>query len=305
MKLSKATTSLTTVAIFLTFILFAAILGTHPLPDKRSTAKHLRFPRGRLHALLHRQNLSHGALHSPLRLHLAALFRSRAVAIVGVAAGHDVRSFASAGYRVHAIEPGTKYIRRLQADKMLHPWWALTVYPFAAAASSNARRSVNYLSEQVASEVTTRRVDELVTERLAVLSVDVQGVEAEVLRGASRLLPDKVDSLFVEINACYAETLEVFRLLDRDYVMFDFVPRGNLSVRNGLNELQHVYDQRRPERFEEYQKWLCERSREKFEWVQTDVMAVRRDLIGEVWKELGQMGVKYCGQQNIFCNVIA
>lgn len=304
MKLGNRQVTLPAIAFFLGCVLLVTFnLG--PSKDDSQISTPSNFPRGYLHDLLYRQNLSHSALHSPLRLHLTALFRPRTVAIVGVAEGHDARSFAAAGYRVHAIEPGVKFVRQLSADSERNPWWTLIVHPFAAAAQSNGERSVKYLFETVASEVPTRRVDELVTERLAVLSVDVQGAEPGVLRGASGLLPDKVDSLWVEINACYPQTLHVLRLLDRDYVLFDFVPRGNASVGEGRMMVKHAFDVKRPARFDDYQKWLCAYNGTKFNWLQTDVMAVRRDIVGTVWQDLGKMAERYCGHQHIFCNIEA
>lgn len=225
--------------------------------------------------------------------------------MIGVEFGGDVLSFAAAGYRVHAVEPGVKYANRLSSFVAKNPALDVHVYPFAATERSHETLSIDNQKERVATNVQTRRLDHLVKERLAVLSVDVQGGEPTVLKGASNLLPNFVDSLVVEISGCYKQTLQVMKLLDDHYVLFDFVPRGDANPRGrkGHEDFRHMYKRERPSKFEMYDKWLCDRSNGKLRWVQTDLLAVRRDLVDGVWEELSTLGTRYCGKQGIFCTM--
>lgn len=221
--------------------------------------------------------------------------------------GGDVRAFAAAGYRVHAVEPGYDYATQLRDIVTRRPEWDVVVHNFAATEQSNQTLSIDNQKQRVATNVYTRRLDHLITETLAVLSIDVQGAEPQVLRGASALMPDRVESLVVEVSGCRPQTLEVLRLLDRDYVLFDFVPRGDANRLGGhgqgKEDFRHMYDGKRPGRFDLFDKWLCSKQGGKLRWVQTDVLAVRRDKIAGVWDNLSKMGDRYCGKQGILCAI--
>lgn len=73
-------------------------------------------------------------------------------------------------------------------------------------------------------------------------------------------------------------------MLDEEYVLFDFVPWGRALSKNwqqrdekGFSLLYNAKG--RPGSFDAHFKWLCNERRSRFEWVQTDLVAIRRDLV--------------------------
>lgn len=155
-----------------------------------------RFPRGHIHRTLYDQRLSHLAFHSgSLKPALARLVSdppratASSVAVVGVEWGAEVVDLAEVGYHVYAFEPVGKFVTHLEATLKENPHLNVTLLPIAAVAERNAGNiTLEYGNAGVKEEVRTGVVDDFVEGELAVLSVDVQGSELEVLKGAKRLL---------------------------------------------------------------------------------------------------------------------
>lgn len=143
-----------------------------------------------------------------------------------------------------------------------------------------------YHNDNVSERVATRKLDDLVHEPLAVLSVDVQGDEYHVLQGALHLLRRYfVNSLWIEAIACNDKVWHLLHLLGDDYVLFDFVPWGKLKGDTG-NDIpksrpSFAYEPNRPSDVGEYLHWMCERKESRYHWLQTDFVAVRKQLVDE------------------------
>lgn len=263
-------------------------------------------PHGEIHPLLHAQSLSHFAFHSvPIQRALASFFKPRTVTIVGVEWGTDVIHFAKSGYRVFAVEPATKFITHLQRLMKENPKWDITILPFAAA-NQTGWLSLEYDNERIVERVPTARLDDYVNEDLAVLSADIQGDEYSVLQGSVNLLQNRTASIWVEAIACNEQVLDVLNMLNKDYVIFDFVPWGK--------SLQHppednvpkrhdsfVFSPDRPRRFREYFDWLCHQKTTGFRWLQTDILAVRRHLVRDVWSQLSRVASDNCDGVHTNC----
>lgn len=153
------------------------------------------FPRGHVHRTLYDQRLSHLAFHSgDLKPALARLVSDPAtsaasVAVVGVEWGAEVVALAEIGFHVYAFEPVAKFVAHLEEVLKEKPHLNVTVLPIAAVAERNVGNvTLEYPNAGVSESVASGIVDDFVKGELAVLSIDVQGNELEVLQGAKHLL---------------------------------------------------------------------------------------------------------------------
>lgn len=257
--------------------------------------------RGHLGGTLLSQGLSHVAFHAPAtKLLLARLLGgpSRSVGVVGVEWGAEATLFAQRGYTVHAFEPMPAFhaalakriaINAARAAEGVEQKWDVRLHQIAAGAESSGSMDVRYQGRST--RVQRGRIDAYVRGELDVLSVDIQGGELDVLRGAKGLLgPDGARSLWVEVFPCNARALGVLQLLDKDYAIFDFMPWGLPLERRGggVNETMSLDKHsswfgdsggRRPAEFKRYYDWFCRASHRRFAWIQSDILAVRRDLL--------------------------
>lgn len=216
---------------------------------------------------------------------------NEAVAVAGVSFGAEVLRFAKQGRRVFAFEPMPDSVSRLQKI-MDSAQPKLDIQLFAVATSDKygpgefLEVAYNRKSKRVAAE----RMDRLVPQNvnISVLSVDIQGAEFAAIRGASGFLP-RVKSLWIEIFGCGKENLKLFEYLDDQYVLFDFAPWGEpkgkswekdpaTSKSKMFEREAFLFSASRPGDYVGYLKWLCDTRREKFNWLQTDIVAIRRDL---------------------------
>lgn len=243
--------------------------------------------RGIISDVLYRQGLSHVAFHSVLfKLHLAKLILStKRVAVVGVEWGDEVRAFGAAGYEVHAFEPLSKFHDNAKQVAEASGW-NVHMYKVAAGSTSGGELRLKY-QRNVVEVVKRARLDDYLNVELDVLSIDIQGNEYDVLQGAENLINSgKVRSLWIEVFPCNPKVEQIVNTLDRNYVIFDFVPWGKLS--DGSN-LQSSWTARsdavemgwntRPSAIKPYLSWLCKSWKRGFEWSQSDIVAVRRDLV--------------------------
>ncbi len=225
------------------------------------------------------------AFHSNLfKLRLASLVKQyNRVAVVGVEWGSEVRALGSAGYEVHAFEPLTKFHTHTK-NIATSAGWNVHMYKVAAGATSGGTIELKY--DGFVDNAKLAKVDDFLSSKLDVLSVDIQGNEYDVLVGARNLISGgKVRSLWIEIFPCNPKVNKIFDLLDEKYVIFDFVPWGKLagskltSSWTGRSDSVEMGWNTRPSKFEPYLRWLCKDEKRGFRWSQTDIVAIRRDLI--------------------------
>lgn len=261
-------------------------------------------PPGTIRPLLHEQALSHLAFHSAaLKRALAGLLPARAVAVVGVEWGDDVAHLADAGYHVYAFEPAAKFVAHLRRLVARNPAWNVTVVPVAAGNATRGTVRLEYPNEGVSETVPASTLDQHVHEELAVLSLDIQGDELHVLQGAPRTLREVgVHSVWVEAIACNDKVAEVLNMLDERYVIFDFVPWGkrneDVSRDVPMDLKSFAFDPQRPGGFAEYLAWMCHEKEQRYRWLQTDFLAVRRDLMQEhVVRSLKSIADAHCGPE--------
>lgn len=294
---------------FLSAAAHRGIFGTRIMPAGGSGSSVLAVPsRGYLGDALFKQGLSHIVFHEDrVKKHLAALVAPTdgtkgAVAVVGVEFGSEVEMFANEGYTVHAFEPMPMYhslmaakIRKnaaASADGSVQKW-DVRLHHIAAGSERNGSLKLKYHTEAADEQTTVRvgRIEDYIKQELVVLSVDIQGSEIDALRGAKRLINDEgVRSLWVEIFPCNNRVLEVFQLLDENYVMFDFVPWGRPRNEHGgqaenlMNLDRHpsfmtADGAERPAEFYAFWKWMCAKKKGPYAWIQSDILAIRRDLV--------------------------
>lgn len=105
-----------------------------------------------------------------------------------------------------------------------------------------------------------------------------------MLQGASHLLRRHfVNSLWIEAIACNDKLSHLLNLVGHDYVLFDFVPWGKLKGDSGTDipksRLSFAFEPDRPSDMRDYLHWMCERKESRFQWLQTDFLAVRKQLV--------------------------
>lgn len=265
------------------------------------------FKAGHVHPLLHDQALSHFALHSfGVQHRLASFFKPRSLAIVGVEWGKDVRQFAQAGYHVYAVEPASKYVKHLNGLKKDYASWDISVLPFAAGNVSNSSMDLTYDNGNVSETVDVHRLDDHISEPLAVLSVDVQGDELGVLQGATHLLQN-VSSVWVEAIACNPRNSELLELLNEQFTIFDFVPWGLPTSADQsvvpTERSSFVFNRRRPSAFTDYLAWMCKSRESDFKWLQTDFLAIKTALVDKVWEKLVTFAQDTCSLNDSECHL--
>lgn len=229
--------------------------------------------------------------------------------MVGVEWGSEVFPLAAAGFSVYAFEPASKFVAHLRDQVRGHPEWNVTIVPIAAGKEKGGSVALEYDNEGVSEDVERGVVDDYVKEGLAVLSVDIQGDELEVLEGSGEVIRERgVSSLWVEGIACNEKVAGVLDLLDDRYVLFDFVPWGKLKgdsedgVPRSLGSF--AFDPKRPARFEEFLEWMCREKNHHYRWLQTDFLAVRRDLMtDQVEKRLAALAEEHCVNDGADCRL--
>ena len=95
----------------------------------------------------------------------------------------------------------------------------------------------------------------------------------------------------------------ILSLLDQDYVLFDFVPWGQPvgavkeEIPRSLSSFRYSASGR-PSTFDKYWEWLCQSQKEDFRWLQTDLVAIRRDILThEVLGRIHSLASTNCGKQ--------
>lgn len=249
------------------------------------------FPHGYLHPSLHLAKLSHASFHSgrikDVLLHLVDPHKSGVVVVVGVSHGAEVLRFGSLGWRCFAFEPMPNFVEnlRIKLSKQIPPY-DVQVYQIAASDYKSEEATFQVVNKGVEEYVYADRVDNYIPDSvdISVLSVDIQGTELTALKGSTKFLP-RVRSLWVEVQSCSNRTEPLLRMLNERYVLFDFVPWGRYKRQpdgNWPNKMENfMFDSERPSEIGEYSRWLCEMETRSFQWLQTDVLAIKRTLFEE------------------------
>lgn len=243
---------------------------------------------GHLDATLWKQSMSHVAFHeNRAKQRLAKLVRKyNRVCVVGCEYGAEVFQLAENGYEVYAFEPTSRFHGRLQS--ILEKRTKLNVHLYKVAASDKEGMLELQYMNGAPEKVRRGRIDDFVTGGLDVLSIDIQGPELDAVRGARQLMEStKVRSLWLEIFSCNPKVRTMLHLLDSyGYVIFDFVPWGNPrmteSNTSSLHELPNTAAlgfNERPSDIDEYYKWFCAIRNKHFHWLQSDILAIRREII--------------------------
>eukprot|EP00178_Gracilaria_changii_P007242 TRINITY_DN2314_c0_g1_i1.p2 TRINITY_DN2314_c0_g1~~TRINITY_DN2314_c0_g1_i1.p2 ORF type:complete len:343 (-),score=44.02 TRINITY_DN2314_c0_g1_i1:231-1259(-) len=244
------------------------------------------FSRSVLLPQLHKQALSHFSFHSAFvkdqLLEALSASHSDSVVVIGVSFGVEVLRFARAHRRVFAFEPMPNSVQQLRdAIEATQPPLDVQIFEMAASDTTGQSHSFNVTYKGESRLVRSDRVDRHIPHgvQIAVMSVDIQGEEYHALEGAGKVL-SRVRSLWVEMKACGEHNLKLLRLLDQQYVLFDFVPWGESHRSHDLRHRDSfAYDMMRPADFEAYTNWFCDMKQKHFDWLQTDVLAVRRDVM--------------------------
>lgn len=289
-----------------------------------------QYAHGVIQPLLHRQYLSHSALHrSSLPLILANLSAALApplavgtdnqgmrkkstVVIVGVEYGKDLSNFAEDGHKMIAFEPMPHFYSQVSTVVQTYNdntaqtdlKWDVDLRNVALGNSSVIGTTVNlHYRNFTVIPVNASTLDvELYSSHndhdICVMSVDVQGFELSVIQGGLQLLK-RVRMIWFEVGVCSQSARTLFDVLDKDFVLFDFVPVGKPKdeVSRGFRARQNfLLNASRPASFDGFHDWLCGWRRDKgYVKVQTDVVAVRRDVVHAVLPGLESLGVKACG----------
>lgn len=246
-------------------------------------------PRGYFGPILWDQGVSHDEFHllETKNRVLNLVRKYKRVAIVGVSGGADVISFAGNGIEVHAFEPLSSSINSVRKwAKNVNILHNIHLYHVAATKTSTGHMMAAYRTgggpKTEKEYVKNARVADYLpsgTKPLDLLSVDVQGGEWEVLQGADLR---NVRSLWVEVMACNKNAHEMISTLDKlGYAMFDMVPVGattKTKIREPLLQAPGAAGTR-PSNHSEYLDWMCSTMKKDWLWLQTDILAIRRDLI--------------------------
>lgn len=248
-------------------------------------------PPGHFDPALFEQGVSHDQFHlRAMKLRLAAMVRlHKRVAIVGVEGGHDVIHFALDGYETHAFEPMSSSIEHVRSWAERSKIKGIHLHHVAASNVSGKSITAAYLtgSKKEYEKVSTARVDDSVTGGLDVLSADIQGNEWDVVQGAMRIINGPgVRSMWIEIHPCNPRVPPMLAELDRlGYVMFDMVPIGATRATKERETLIEAANAARlgwytrPPRFDHYFDWMCKIQKEHWLWLQTDVLAIKREIL--------------------------
>lgn len=268
------------------------------------------YHKGHVHASLHRQALSHQAFHSrPLKLALAQLASrwpscNRTAVFVGVEFGGEMKHFADHGFRVIGFEPNPRFASGMREQILNNTSWDAQLYEYAAG-EEPGHITFTYQDENPV-HATVVRLNDYVHESIAVLSVDVQGVEDTVLKGATKLLNSSIAMIWFEVVSCNDRVASILDLLDDQYVLFDFVPWGHpKKSKDGYNvrKENYAFNPKRPSSFKDYLSWLCTTKEQEYKFLQTDIVAIRRSFLPSIVQDFDSLGNTACGLEGTRCQL--
>ena len=278
------------------------------------------FPSGHVHDLIRRQGLSHTAFHSTncydALANISKLARptnqdeQTKIIVVGVEYGSETKFFAKQrGYLVYAFEALQKYQIHLQSwIKTTKMEKNVKLFGMAAGDGKGAKEiTVNYNGKQ--QKVPVGRIDQYVNGYVDILSADVQGMEYNVLKGASDLIQDVRGGIgMIWVELAFSEdgvpTRDLLKFLDRNnYIIFEFVAwgkpkgmeRGTLLHHIGPKREHFHIDRENRRSIDDYLNTLNKVGKENYRFLQTDIVAIRRDLAtNEALERVASLGQKIC-----------
>ena len=138
---------------------------------------------------------------------------------VGAHVGNHSLWFAAVcGLKVHAWEPYPESLRRLRLNLALNPNLDITVHPWAAGAETGRGRISGGMTIQLdRGDIPVHRIDDhLAIDDLAVVKVDVEGMEPHALTGMLGHLERCSPVIYTECHsrAAHAAVAEVLEPLD-------------------------------------------------------------------------------------------
>ena len=123
------------------------------------------------------------------------------------------------------------------------------------------------------------------------------GNEFEVLSGGSQVVK-KASVIFVEISACSPSNLKLLDILhSHGFVLFDHIWYGlpnNEHVLNKTRITQHELEYDRPLDFESYVKDFCFRKEQRYQFLQTDIIAIRDEKVTASLLSLLGLAMNHC-----------
>lgn len=219
--------------------------------------------------------------------------RRPSVAVVGVEYGAEVASYLASGFEVHLFEPLPPFVEYLErtygSNNNVH------LYPMALGPEEGSLK-VQYQKEDpvvVPMSTLNSQLFDSVDSSLSFLSVDTQGSEEFILRGAmSALTQGKIKVILIEVIACEAQQSLIDLLLDAGFVLFDFIPWGtpsdpSINPEDYCSE-SYIYSSPpshyTPSPLEDshnYADAFCDLAKAHSEWsfLQTDIIAVHSSFL--------------------------
>lgn len=260
----------------------------HPVSTLDST--------GSLRRDLWKQGLSHNAFHK-MKAEFAYVFfqkeemgLTKTAVVGGVEYGADVLDLALLGFNVVGFEPNLVFANStrdmmevvgIQLNKPLK-------YVIVPKGLGEGRElaTIEYQGRTFTSEIIS--LDEEIKEHVALLSLDTQQDQLKMLKGARHIMQNHgIDVIWIEFVACDSFNSGLLSLLSADYELFDFIWWGS-PIRRPFNSSSTWEDMILPvenyalteptDRIDRYAVEMCRAREQKFTFLQTDIIAVRRSF---------------------------
>jgi len=135
--------------------------------------------------------------------------------------------------RVHSFEPRPRIHRRLAANVELNELGHKVTLHQVALSDEPAEISLTFGRETTV--VPAKRLDDLIREPVSVIKIDVEGMEPQVLRGASRILRTSKPVVFAE-----ARTGPEYEAVTRTLRRSGYQPTGKVFNSSPTYEFVHV-----------------------------------------------------------------
>lgn len=221
------------------------------------------------------------------------------VIIVGVEYGKDFLFFCEMGSVVHGVEALEKFSKALGPFEVKN---RCKIHNVALSDGNKDTMEVNYSGTK--GNAKAMPLDSLFArsiEKIHLLTVDTGGRdggnEFEVLSGGTKIV-GKASVIFVEISACSPSNLKLLDLLhSHGFILFDHIWYGlpnNEHVLNKTRISQHELKYDRPLDFESYVRDFCFRKEQSYQFLQTDIIAIRNAKVtSSVFSLLG-LAMNHC-----------
>jgi FkbM family methyltransferase len=281
-------------ALFVSIIFLFIVACRYNVLLKSSDKISDLFPMGNVQSLLYDQGVDDAAIHmlrASIMSHFSLPGEYPLAVIVGGGEKEEIlNAYASScDFYTAIIEPLPQFV---EIQKSLLNTLAkcaqsyVTIYPFALG-ERNGRMNVSYGTQSVAE---SKRLDDLVQKHIRFLSLDTQGTEYEVMKGAASLFKNnKID--IVQVELCWPDSrtsaLQILQFLDRNgFVMFDVVFGGKPRRGTGPSiwdnsRLTHWWGLPRPNRLDMWVQHFEDIYQSTFEIYQTDIFCIHRNFLSQ------------------------